>query len=415
MRIPKLVVAGAALVLASVLVGEPLAAPSSRERVQAETQHAQLVLQQVNALDLKFGRTVEAWHGAQYARDQARRRLAADRVALRIAEHQRQLALEQVRRRLVGLYESSDQPTTIGILFGSATVSDMIARIDAAQTVASADHSLAVETTRARDRYAATLRRTRAVERRRAAAVIQLQAERARIGAMLAERRQLLGSIHTQIAKLKAQEAARQAVLAAQARERLALEQAALRERAAAEARAAAATRRAALQAAAAPAPAEAPAAPPSATTTLATSTATTESAPPATSVPSPTAAPPLPVAAAATGHPEAATIAMGYLGVPYVWGGSTPAGFDCSGLVMYVYGKLGISLPHFAAAQYGFGTPVSRSDLQPGDLVFFNGLSHVGIYIGGGEMIHAPHTGDVVKISPLSDFGAGYVGARRL
>jgi cell wall-associated NlpC family hydrolase len=104
----------------------------------------------------------------------------------------------------------------------------------------------------------------------------------------------------------------------------------------------------------------------------------------------------------------------MKYLGVPYVWGGSTPAGFDCSGLVMYVYAQLGVSLPHFAAAQYGLGSPVSRDQLQPGDLVFFNALDHVGIYIGGGQMIHAPHTGDVVKIAPLSD-GGSYVGARRL
>jgi cell wall-associated NlpC family hydrolase len=105
----------------------------------------------------------------------------------------------------------------------------------------------------------------------------------------------------------------------------------------------------------------------------------------------------------------------MRYLGVPYVWGGASPSGFDCSGLVMYVFAQLGISLPHYAAAQYGFGTPVPADQLQPGDLVFFDGLGHVGIYIGGGQMIHAPHTGDVVKISPISEFGSGYVGARRL
>jgi peptidoglycan DL-endopeptidase CwlO len=81
----------------------------------------------------------------------------------------------------------------------------------------------------------------------------------------------------------------------------------------------------------------------------------------------------------------------------------------------MYVFAQLGISLPHYAAAQYGFGTAVARNQLQPGDLVFFDGLSHVGIYIGGGQVVHAPQTGDVVKISPLADFGAGYVGARRI
>ena len=81
----------------------------------------------------------------------------------------------------------------------------------------------------------------------------------------------------------------------------------------------------------------------------------------------------------------------------------------------MYVYNQLGISLPHFAAAQYGLGSPVPRDQLQPGDLVFFDSLNHVGIYIGGGQVVHAPSTGDVVKISNLSDWGDSYVGARRI
>jgi cell wall-associated NlpC family hydrolase len=81
----------------------------------------------------------------------------------------------------------------------------------------------------------------------------------------------------------------------------------------------------------------------------------------------------------------------------------------------MYVFAQLGVQLPHYAAAQYGFGVPVPRSALQPGDLVFFDSLNHVGIYIGGGQVVHAPSTGDVVKISNLSDWGAAYVGARRI
>ena len=109
--------------------------------------------------------------------------------------------------------------------------------------------------------------------------------------------------------------------------------------------------------------------------------------------------------------------VAMNYLGTPYVWGGSSPGGFDCSGFVMYVFAQMGVSLPHNAAAQYGYGTPVSRDQLEPGDLVFFDGLGHVGIYIGGGQFVHSPHTGDVVKISSLYDswYAATYVGARRL
>ena len=145
--------------------------------------------------------------------------------------------------------------------------------------------------------------------------------------------------------------------------------------------------------------------APPSAPTTTTTTTTTTTVAPATPSTPT----------ALGPGHPEAAQIALRYLGVKYVWGGATPDGFDCSGLVMYVYAQLGIQLPHFAAAQYALGQAVPRDQLQPGDLVFFDGLNHVGIYIGGGQMVHAPQTGDVVKITPISAFGNRYVGARRL
>ncbi len=108
---------------------------------------------------------------------------------------------------------------------------------------------------------------------------------------------------------------------------------------------------------------------------------------------------------------------AMKYLGTPYVWGGTTPVGFDCSGLMQYVFRELGYSLSRTTYTQVKEGVPVSADNLQPGDLLFFGSAtspSHVGMYIGDGKYIHAPHTGDVVKISELSsrsDFSA----ARRM
>jgi cell wall-associated NlpC family hydrolase len=111
----------------------------------------------------------------------------------------------------------------------------------------------------------------------------------------------------------------------------------------------------------------------------------------------------------------QAVAIAEQYLGVPYVWGGASPAGFDCSGFVMYVYGQLGVSLSHYAAAQYSAGPHVPESDLQPGDLVFFYGLGHVGIYVGGGMFIHAPHTGTVVSFASLASYQGVYDGATRI
>jgi cell wall-associated NlpC family hydrolase len=116
----------------------------------------------------------------------------------------------------------------------------------------------------------------------------------------------------------------------------------------------------------------------------------------------------------------RAVAIAERYLDVPYVWGGASPlTGFDCSGLTMYVYAQLGISLTHYTGAQFTQGLRLSREQLAPGDLVFFDGAAdpqHEGIYIGDGRFIHAPHTGDVVKISSLDEtgYGFGFVGGVR-
>jgi cell wall-associated NlpC family hydrolase len=118
---------------------------------------------------------------------------------------------------------------------------------------------------------------------------------------------------------------------------------------------------------------------------------------------------------------------ALNQRGVPYSWGGGTASGpsygtaqganikgFDCSGLTLYAYAQVGISLPHYTGSQYTAGTRVSQSQLKPGDLVFFySDLHHMGMYIGGGKMVHAPQTGDVVKISSMS--GRPFAGGVRI
>jgi cell wall-associated NlpC family hydrolase len=107
-----------------------------------------------------------------------------------------------------------------------------------------------------------------------------------------------------------------------------------------------------------------------------------------------------------------AVNAALSQLGKPYVWGATGPNSYDCSGLTQWAYKQAGITIPRVAAAQAGYGTPVSRSQLQPGDLVFFySPISHVGIYLGNNQMVHAPTSGDVVKISPLQ---SNYNGATR-
>jgi cell wall-associated NlpC family hydrolase len=109
---------------------------------------------------------------------------------------------------------------------------------------------------------------------------------------------------------------------------------------------------------------------------------------------------------------------ALALLGAPYAWGGTSPAGFDCSGFVQYVAAEVGIHLPRTSQAQYGVGTPVGRQDLAPGDLVFFNTYgwaSHVGVYIGDGRFVDAPASGGVVSIQSLSNpyWADTYLGAR--
>ena len=354
--------------LSALVLGLAVTAAGSAEPAQigSKRAEAQQVLAQIQAMDAQMEKAVEAYNAANVRLDQIKHDLEVNQARLQTAKKNLVKARAQVSARLVALY-TSDEPDTLSIIFGASSLGDLIERIDSANRIADEDARIAAEVRQYRNEVQTRQQALVKAQADQEKVVAERAAQRASVQSQLAERQALYSSIKDQIAQLEAAERARQARLAAQAR--------------------AAAKKQ---QSAPAPAPAPAP-------SSSSGGSSGSSAPPPAT-------------------HSSVVSIALQYLGVPYVWGGASPSGFDCSGLTMYAYAKVGVYLPHNAAMQYGMGTPVSRSQLAPGDLVFFSGLSHVGMYIGGGRFVHAPHTGDVVKISSLSEYwyAATYVGARR-
>lgn len=405
-----------ALVAASAGSGAPPALKQKEAQYQAVTA-------QISALGVQLGRIAESYDGARYRLGQIQASRRRNGAALAEAKKGYRVAEQHAADRLVAVYESGE-PSTADALLGATSLNDMLDRLAAVDSAAAYDRRLSHQVASLRNELTARAQALAIARQQQAQTVSQLAAQRQQHAAALKKLNTLRASIQTQLSKLQAAERVRQQRLLVEARARLVRQQLAQAAQAAAnEARARAEQEKAAAAAAAAQQAAAAKQAtttaaaadpPPPPTTTVVSPT--TPAAPATTTAPTATVAPPTSTPSAGAGHPQAATIALNYLGVPYLWGGSTPRGFDCSGLVMYVYAQLGVALPHYAAAQYGLGVPVDRSALQPGDLVFFDGLNHVGIWIGGNQFVDAPQTGDVVKIETLSSWYADhYVGARRI
>jgi cell wall-associated NlpC family hydrolase len=351
------------LAAASALTAASASADPSVASKQAE---AQSVMSQIQELDSSLERAVEAYNLANVKLNRIKHDLTDNTHALVVAKKSLIHSQAQLSARLVDIYTSGDQNAGLAVLLGASSLDDMLGRMDASDRVSEQDSLVLKQVAHFRREVQHRQRFLQHAHAEQVQVVAERDAARASVESQLGQRKQLLGSIQGEIAHLKAVEAAQQVALQHQAE--LAAQQSSQR------------------QAALAP------------TVGIGTS--------------SPTAPP---VAPPAT-HGGVVGIAMQYLGTPYVWGGASPGGFDCSGFVMYVYSQIGVSLPHSTYAMYGMGAPVSRGDLQPGDLVFFDGLGHMGIYIGGGNFIHAPHTGDVVKISSMTGWYAStYVGARRI
>jgi peptidoglycan DL-endopeptidase CwlO len=352
-------------VLVGLLIATLSAAATTAhaDPIAAKRAQAQSVLSRLQGIDAAAQRANSAYETANRGLQRVEHQLRVNREALGVARGNlghAQLALE---RRLVAIYTSQEEQSSLAVILGARSLDDLISRIETADSISKQDQSLIRNVLSYQHQIVqrrATL--TRASVRQRQL-VSARAAARARIAGKLAAERRLYGSVRSQLQQMISQQQARQLA-------------AAHRAQAAAQAQAAA----------------------PKGSFGVGD--------PAGGSVPS--------------GHYGGVVgIAMRYLGVPYVWGGASPSGFDCSGLVMYVYAQVGISLPHYTVGQWNYPNAVSvpRNELQPGDLVFFAGLGHVGIYVGGGQFIHAPHTGDVVRIDSLGGgwYSSEYDGAKRI
>jgi cell wall-associated NlpC family hydrolase len=351
----------------------------STPQIRAQQAHEREVIAQVNEIGQHLQAVEDQAWNAQQRLNLVKRGLRQNEYKLHVAKGNLHAAQQQVMRRLYSLYVNGS-PSTIDVIAGAKSVSQMIDRAESAQVLSNQDAALGRQALSFEHSVQQRERQLEQLKGKREQALAEKEAKKREVASELAQQKRLLASIHTTIQHLQQQEAEREREARAAAEARLRAQLAAQ----AAEAQAAAAAQ------AAQPSP------------------------PSDNGVVTPPVS--IPVGNSGAGHPEAAQIALHYLGVPYVWGGSTPSGFDCSGLVMYVYAQLGISLPHYTVAQWNATLPISTSEMQPGDLVFFDGLGHVGIYIGGGQFVHAPHTGTVVQVASLSGYYASnLVGARRV
>jgi cell wall-associated NlpC family hydrolase len=340
--------------------------------VASKQAQAQQVLAQIQQIDDSLGPAIESYNLANVQLKKIESDQRENRLQLKLTRANLKVAQDSLAARLVSAYTSTQDNSTLSVLLGATSLDDLLNRIEAVNSTSRQDASIVEQVTSfkaAIQEHRAELRKAHSEQQ---TIVAQKAAQKQRIESQLASRRQLLSSIKGEIARIRAAEEAQQRQLAAAARSRLSGVQFPVADG-------------------------------------LGVSASTPEGS---------TVAPP-------NVHGDVVGIAMRYLGVPYVWGGSTPRGFDCSGFTKYVFAEHGIALPRTSREQSRVGRAVAADfrSLRPGDLMFFaergEAISHVAIYAGNGEIIHSSSSNGGVGYTDLNSGGdwfvVNFVAARRV
>ncbi len=360
-----------ALILAATLafwsVSLPAWATPSTTAIESKKAEAAAASKALDDLNATFEMKVEEYDSVTEALDSTRQQIEVTRAQLEDATRRLERAQDRLAVRALAIY-TGGEIDAVAVLMGTSSFDDFMTRLDLLNRISLSDADLVREVTGYRVRIASAEAALENREVEQVALRQQAEARKVEVESALRAQQGFVAGLKAEVASLVRAEEERQKAVAAEMARRAAEE----------------AARRA-------------------------------SSKPRGGS------------GAAGAAHGDAVTVGLRYLGVPYVWGGASPStGFDCSGLTSYVYGQMGIQIPRTSRSQFDFGGSISadRVDLlAPGDLVFFgydgdpDRVHHVGIYVGSGNYLHAPGTGDRVKVSSLTERIASrgdYVGAAR-
>jgi cell wall-associated NlpC family hydrolase len=361
----------------------PISIYAEPTSLQQNKDEVTTVKQQLQSIDSKLETTVEKYNQANLELDRTRKQIKETKedhkkTSIKLSHQQRLL-----NNRVVCIYKSVDTGFS-SVLIGTKNFNHFLTCLSYMIDISNQDLALLEDVVRAREELEQTELRLQNQEEQQNSLLQNLRKKQSSIEGQITERTSYLNTVENNVREMIREEDQQQATVLAQA----------IREQQREEPRQNAPQNTPQNQPATQPNPVNQP--------------GNNQKQKPQESQPTPSPPKSAP-------HSQVVGIAMQHLGKPYQWGGSGPDSFDCSGLVMYCYAQIGISLPHSAAAQYNRGSRLSRDQLAPGDLVFFGntGVTHVGIYAGGGSYIHAPKTGDVIKVSALSS-RKDYYGACR-